>query len=126
MESNYRSAQTVLDAAHGIIPSPKELKSKVGGSEKPLQLISFETEDDELMFLADDIDKKIKSGIKPENIAVLYRDNKDSAVLSQILEKRGIPFSIESDEDILADNEIKKLITLIRCADNLEIGRAHV
>lgn len=120
LESNYRSAQTVLDAAHGIIPSPKELKSKVGGSEKPLQLISFETEDDELMFLADDIDKKIKSGIKPENIAVLYRDNKDSAVLSQILEKRGIPFSIESDEDILADNEIKKLITLIRCADNLD------
>ncbi len=120
LESNYRSAQTVLDAAHGIIPSPKELKSQIGRQEKPLRLVSLETEDDELMFLAEDIDTKIKSGIKPENIAVLYRDNKDSAVLAQILEKRGIPFSVESDEDILSDNEIKKLITLIRCADNLD------
>jgi len=120
LENNYRSAQTVLDAAHGIIPSLKELKSKAGRKEKLLKLVSLETEEDELIFLAEDIAEKIKSGIKPESIAVLYRDNKDSVALAQILEKQGTPFNIESDEDLLSDQEIKKLIALIRSTDNLE------
>lgn len=120
LENNYRSSQTVLDAAHGIIPSPKELKAKSGIGEKLIKLISLETEEDELLFLADEIAQKIESGERPENIAILYRDNKDAAALTEVLEKRGVPFSVESDEDILADSEIKKLVSVIRCAANLD------
>lgn len=120
LENNYRSSQTVLDAAHGIIPSPKELKSKLGVGEKLIKLVSLETEEDELMFIADSINEKIKSGERPENIAVLYRDNKDAFALAEILEKHGIPFNVESDENILSDNEIKKLVALIRCAASLD------
>ena len=119
LESNYRSTQTVLNAAHDLIPSPKGLKSQSKIKEKPISVVSLETDEEELLFLADSIEEKIKSGVKPEDIAVLYRDNKDASALSDVLEKKGIPFNIESDENVLADNEIRKLITLIRCADSL-------
>ena len=47
-------------------------------------------------------------------IAVLYRDNRDAFPIARMLEKFGVPFVIESDEDILRDGDMRKLLLLFR------------
>ncbi len=46
---------------------------------------------------------------------MLYRDNKDAFDVADQLERQGVPFSVESDQDILADADIQKLTQLLRC-----------
>lgn len=54
----------------------------------------------------------------PEEIAVLYRDNRDATPLVRALEKLGVPFNIESDQDVLGDLEIKKLVRVLRAVQH--------
>ncbi len=48
---------------------------------------------------------------------MLYRDNKDAAPIARMLEKEKVPFTIESDQDVLGDHEIRKLIRILRAVE---------
>ncbi len=102
---NYRSSQKILDAADNIIPSLK-LKSNNNFKEK-IDLNIFPDFFSEKYFLAKNIMKK-------GTVAILCRENKDVFEFSEALKKEGIDFSIDSDQDILKDNDIKKIILLLR------------
>jgi DNA helicase-2/ATP-dependent DNA helicase PcrA len=130
LKSNYRSHQTILDSAYSLIsknsipdeslriPLEAQGEDVVSINEKIL-LYSFHKSDDEYRFLAEDIRKKIKQGIKPSHIAVLYRNNKDVFPVVKVFEKTDLPFSIESDQDIFQDEDMRKLILLLRAINNL-------
>ena len=62
--------------------------------------------------------------MKPEDIAVIYRDNKDAFAIAEMLEKSGIPFQIESDSDVFADPIIKKLLIVARAVNDYGDNRA--
>ena len=49
---------------------------------------------------------------------MLYRDNREAAPLARVLEKEHVPFNIESDQDVLGDLEIKKLIRILRAVEH--------
>lgn len=114
LEENYRSSQTILDSASAVLAGPVSLKSRAGHEEKPIRLLALARPEVELHFLAKDIEEKMSAGAAPESIAVLYRDNRDALPIIRILEKRGIPFSVESDQNVLDDPEIKKLVAVLR------------
>ncbi len=114
LTENYRSTQTILDSAHSILPSPTRLNSQQKTNPAPIQLYAMSAPAVELYFIAQDIKTKIESGVEPQNIAVLYRENRDATPLARMLQKIGIPFVIESDHDLLADPEIKKLRLLMK------------
>jgi DNA helicase-2/ATP-dependent DNA helicase PcrA len=114
LEENYRSTQAILDSAHSLISGPKQLKAHSKYSEIPNTIYAFSRPEVEYYFLAKDIEEKIKQGIAPEEIAVLFRDNKDSFLVVEMFRRFGISFSLESDQDVLSDNDIKKLILLFR------------
>jgi len=116
LTENYRSTQTILDSVHSLISST--LHANVDFPEKPLHLVSFNSPDVENYFLAEDIKLKIDSGVKPEEIAVLYRDNHDAFSIARLLEKFGVPYQIESDQDLFSDSDVSKIITLLRVANN--------
>ncbi len=114
LEENYRSTQAILDSAHSLLAGPKSLKANVKHNEVKNTIYGFSKPEIEYYFLAKDIEQKIKSGVNPQEIAVLFRDNKDSTPVVDMLQRFGIQFSLESDQDILADRDIKKLILLFR------------
>ncbi len=122
LEDNYRSTQAILDSAHSVIMNTKDGDEKLrvrlnAHSAHPSQHIdvyAFAKADYEYRFLAQDIAKNIALGMEPSEIAVLYRDNRDVEEIVRTLEKTAIPFVVESDQDILRNPLIRKLILLIR------------
>lgn len=114
LEENYRSTQAILDPAHSLIPGEKKLKANAPYENQKIRLYAFSRPEAELYFLAKDISEKIEHGTEPREIAVLYRDNRDVFPIAKMLKKMGVPFSIESDQDILGDVDVKKIIFLLR------------
>lgn len=114
LEENYRSTQKILDSAHSLIPSPKSLKANNASEEKNICFRSFKDELSERYFIAEDIQEKIKDGVTPSEIAILYRNNNDAFPVADMLTRFGISYVIESDQDILNDKYIKKFITILR------------
>ncbi len=118
LQENYRSTQPILDSAESLITSEKGLKSNVQYDKDKTALYSFSRPEVEMFFLAEDISKRIKDGLDPKEIAVIYRDNHDAFPIARVFEKYNIPFAIESDQDVLEDEEIKKLVFLLRAIEN--------
>jgi DNA helicase II / ATP-dependent DNA helicase PcrA len=127
LEESYRSTQTILDAAHSLImnnydegsPAVVSLKSRSGHLEKKVVISESPTPESEFLFLISSIKDKLKAGVLPGEIAVLYRDNKDVFPLVRAIEKTDIPFVIESNRDVLADDDIQKIILLLKAVDDL-------
>lgn len=113
LQHNYRSTQTILDFATSLMKRGG-LKSNSKHDERKLSLFAFDTSEGESYFLAQHIKSRIADGARPEEIAVLYRDNRDAAPIAQMMEKLGVPFVIESSQDILQDEDIRKLIMIMR------------
>lgn len=118
LEENYRSTQTVLDAAQSLIDHnaatlKAPLRSQGKRPERQIFIHPFRIPEAEYLFVAEEIEAKIAAGHPAEEIAVLYRENRDAFPIADFLEKRGIPFVVESDQNVLADPEIKKLLLLL-------------
>lgn len=123
---NYRSQQTILDAAGQVIshnqtrlaakiPSiDKNLYSQNGAPATPLELNVFESENAENYGIAKQIQQLINSGTNPSEIAVLYRKHSQAEELTELMVKMNIPYQLIAGKDILADLKIEKLIKLFR------------
>lgn len=114
LSSNYRSTQTILDAAQGVSPRETALMARAGYAEGPVHLAVFAAADIEYYFIARKIKELVAAGMPADRIAVLYRDNRDVVSLVRTLEKEKVPFIIESDQDVLGDEEMKKLVRILR------------
>lgn len=120
---NYRSEQHILDSAHSMISqenikgSPL-LKGRKDVGDGKIGLRTFSKQEYEYLFLAKDIQDSINQGIPAEEIAVFYRNNRDVDAIIPIFEKNNIPFVVESDQNILQDNDMRKFITLLRVIDD--------
>ena len=117
LEENYRSTQIILDAAHGVIPGKKELRANAPHTPLPIRIGSFANEDAEQYGITRDIKERIAQGVKPEEIAILYRNNRDAFPIMEMLERVGIPAAIESDQDIMRDDEIGKMVRILRAVN---------
>jgi DNA helicase-2/ATP-dependent DNA helicase PcrA len=139
LRNNYRSTQAILDTAQSISPREVTLVAKASnavtaraaGTEEPAHLVVLSSPLVEYYFIAKKIKELIASGIPAEEIAVLYHNNKDVIPLVQMFEKEKVLFSIESNQDVLGDEEIKKLVRLLRAiqrfGDNVTLAEAlHV
>ena len=125
LTQNYRSFQHILDSAHSLISAAGDhkhimLKGRRDADHgNKIGLRVFSKQEYEYLFIAEDIIEKIKKGARAEEIAVLYRNNRDADAIMSIFEKKEIPFTVESDQNILLDNDIQKLITLLRAINDL-------
>ena len=123
LRNNYRSTQAILDAAHAVSPREVPLVAKAGHKEVAAHLAVLSSPAVEYYFIARKI-KELIAGVdgnepvKAEEIAVLYHNNKDVVPLAAMLEKQKVPFNIESNQDVLGDEEIKKLVRLLRAVQH--------
>ena len=130
LKENYRSTQSILDAADSVIvnnsqklsdvlpAAEQSLKSKSEAANELVSVHSFESKEPEHYFLAKEIESLIKGGVKPEDIAVLYRDNKDAFPIKEMLQKFEVPSRIESDEQILGNVDIQNLVLILKAVSN--------
>lgn len=127
--NNYRSSQTILDAATSLIrnnPANATLESSrvrlLAQAERPLHEIKIAASENyhtEFYFVADTIKEAMAQGTPGEEIVILARTNKDLQPMMDALEKTGIQFSIESDTNLLQDLTVQKLIQILRAVSTL-------
>src|SRR3989344_2355062 len=114
LSQNYRSTQTILDAALTLHAARYTLHAQGKYPEKPISISEYSNPDVELYGVAKQILEQIKQGVLASEIAVLYRENREAFPLSRVLGKLGIPHVIESDLNILEDTIIRKLLLILR------------
>lgn len=124
LTDNYRSHQTILDSAESVLSSTEplraadELADGSVGAGRPIEVFSFARAAGEEYFVARSIAALVEAGAMPGSIAVLYRENRDAFPIARMLDRLGVPNVIDSARDVLADPDIRKLILLLRLADN--------
>lgn len=125
LKENYRSQQTILDAALGVITHNQESVARyvpgvtqelaaAGERERErVTLHAFSSEDAEDYFVAARAKELIESGAAPNEIAVLYRYNRDGDSLFRLCQRLGVPVRLEIGEDVLKDHLVQQWLALL-------------
>jgi DNA helicase-2/ATP-dependent DNA helicase PcrA len=113
LEENYRSTQAILDCAHSLIAGEKRLRANIPHPGSKITAFALSSPEVENYFLARHIKGKIEEGIVPGEIAVLCRDNRDAFPIARAFDKAGVEYSLESDQNVLSDNGIRKFISIL-------------
>jgi DNA helicase-2/ATP-dependent DNA helicase PcrA len=123
LEQNYRSTQTILDAANAVIAENadrlgKTLFTAVRGGE-PVVVLAAADERDEAEWIAREYaDLAARSDIGYEGMAVLYRTNAQSRALEEALRFRGIPYRLVGAVSFYERREVKDLLAYLRLIAN--------
>lgn len=119
LDENYRSSQVILNAAAAISPGQGSLNANAAHPAVPIACHAFSGPGAMEFGIARLAADAIKRGIKPGDIAVLYRKNRDSEGLASAFERLRIPYAIQSDQEVLSDREIMKLLTVARAVHRI-------
>lgn len=119
LEQNYRSTQTILDAAFGVISKNKshpilKLWTQKNGGDK-ITLYEARNEHDEATFLIQTI---LLSGRPFTDFAVLYRTNAQSRVLEESFLHAGVPYTLVGGTRFYERREIKDVLAYLRLLAN--------
>jgi DNA helicase-2/ATP-dependent DNA helicase PcrA len=123
LEQNYRSTQTVLDAANAIIRKnsdrhEKSLWTDVGMGE-PIEIYQAGDERGEAYFVAQSIRRLLDDGPhSPNDIAILYRTNAQSRVLEEHLRAARVPAKVVGAVSFFERKEVKDVLAYLRLLVN--------
>src|SRR3954462_15075679 len=122
LEQNYRSTNSILDAANAVITNnrerkPKELWSDLGDGE-PVRVVEVEDEHAEARFVAAGIASLVEQGFAGDEIAVFYRTNAQSRVLEDVLVRQGVAYQVIGGPRFYERAEIKDAIAYLQVIDN--------
>jgi DNA helicase-2/ATP-dependent DNA helicase PcrA len=122
LEQNYRSTNSILSAANGVISNnrerkPKELWSELGEGE-PVRVVEVEDEHAEARFVAAGIAALGEEGFSGDEIAVFYRTNAQSRVLEDVLVRQGVPYQVIGGPRFYERAEVKDAIAYLQVIDN--------
>ncbi|MHB1569266.1 MAG: UvrD-helicase domain-containing protein [Solirubrobacteraceae bacterium] len=117
LEQNYRSTQTILDAANAVIANnrgqkPKSLWTDVGAGD-PIKVRELDDEHAEARFVAGEIQRLVDEGCARAEIAVFYRTNSQSRVLEDVLVRAEIPYQVIGGTKFYDRAEIKDAIAYL-------------
>ena len=123
LEQNYRSTQTIVDAANSIIAKNKRQIRKNVFSEKEkgalIKVMSAITDNEEGYLVANEItDTRMRDHFLFSDYAILYRTNAQSRIFEESLRKRNIPYKIYGGLSFYQRKEIKDLLSYFRLVIN--------
>ena len=123
LEQNYRSTQTIVEAANTVISHNKnQIDKKVWTDNEPGQPITVHrspTDAEEGRFVASSIwETQHQEHKKPSDFAVLYRTNAQSRAIEDALRKRDIPYKIFGGLSFYQRKEIKDVLAYLRLIVN--------
>ncbi len=115
LEENYRSTNTILNTANGLIRHnrnrrPKKLWSSKESEEK-VRLISMPGEKEEAEFVVDEIrDLKNAEDRKWEDFAVLFRTNGQTRIFEETMRQFKIPYRVVGGQSFFDRREVKDVL----------------
>jgi DNA helicase-2/ATP-dependent DNA helicase PcrA len=122
LEQNYRSYGHILEAANHLISHNaqrlgKNLWTSAGQGERP---VLFEAASDglEASWVVDQVRDLTESGLRPSDIALLYRSNAQSRVLEHALFTAALPYRVYGGLRFFERAEIKHALAYLRLASN--------
>jgi DNA helicase II / ATP-dependent DNA helicase PcrA len=118
LEQNYRSTQTILQAANGVIAHNfgrlgKELWTD-GASGEPISLYAGYNEHDEARYIVEQAEQWLIAGNTRSSVAILYRSNAQSRVLEEALIRSAIPYRIYGGQRFYERLEIRNALAYLR------------
>jgi len=131
LEQNYRSTQTILDAANHVIAHNKGRKGKnlwtdLGKGEKAGLLVSMD-EETEAINVLDAVKSLVADGYSPREIAVLYRTNAQSRALEDVFKLGSVPYQIIGGVRFYERMEVRDILAyckfLANPADDVSLKR---
>ena len=122
LEQNYRSTQTILDAANALIANNRSQKAKhlwtdVGQGE-PLHVRELEDEHAEARFVAGEIERYVDGGGSRDDVAVFYRANAQSRVLEDTLVRYGVSYQVIGGTRFYERAEIRDALAYLTLLTN--------
>ena len=123
LEQNYRSTQTIVNAANDIIRHNPHQIAKTIFSEndtgEPIVVISAETDREEASKICGKIKwLKAEKGVGYDRIAILYRTNAQSRPLEETFVKNGVPYKVYAGQSFYERKEIKDVLAYLRLVQN--------
>ncbi len=128
LEQNYRSTQTVLDAANAVIANNEGRKAKAlwtdRGAGEPVVCYQGEDEHDEAAWVASEIASLHRPGAdgRPRyewgDMAVFYRTNAQSRAVEEELVRRDIPYKVVGGTRFYDRREVKDVLAYLRAVVN--------
>lgn len=122
LEENYRSTQSILDAANALVSNNKTraakklFTSRDGGD--TITAFSADTERSEARYVVEKVKELVREGASYSDFLVLYRTNAQSRVFEEALIAEGIPYRVIGGVGFYARTEIKDVIAYLRYIDN--------
>ncbi|MBM3260821.1 hypothetical protein FJY93_00185 [Candidatus Kaiserbacteria bacterium] len=121
LEQNYRSTRTILTAANAVIAKNKRRKEKNlftdNDTGEPIHTYAARNEMDESWFVAQTAVEMIQGGIRPDEIAILYRENFQSRALEEALLAFSVPYRVLGTK-FFERKEVKDTLSYLRAALN--------
>jgi DNA helicase-2/ATP-dependent DNA helicase PcrA len=123
LEQNYRSTQTVLDAANALIANnlgrkPKELWTDQGGGEAIVRYHADDEGDEGRWIVQRMSDLHDQAGYRWSDVAVFYRTNAQSRVVEEELMRAGIPYKVIGGTRFYDRREVKDALAYLRSIVN--------
>ena len=123
LEENYRSTQTILDAARGVIDKNTQRTRKnlftqrSGGT--AISVYEAYNQDDEAQYVVDTIQQLIKKErFRLSDFAVFYRTNAQSRAIEDTFVRMGMPYRLVGGVRFYSRREIKDVLAYLRLVHN--------
>jgi len=122
LDRNYRSTQTILDAANAVISNnpgrkPKHLWTDLGEG-SPITVYRAEDEHDEAAFIAERIGSLEDDGLSRSDAAVFYRTHAQSRVIEEVFVRYGVPYQVIGGPKFYDRREIKDVMAYLKAIVN--------
>ncbi|MBB4958128.1 DNA helicase PcrA [Micromonospora polyrhachis] len=123
LEQNYRSTQTILNAANAVIDNnasrkPKRLWSEQGAGEQIVGYVA-DTEHAEADWVAREIDRLCDDDeARPGEVAVFYRTNAQSRVFEEVFIRVGLPYKVVGGVRFYERKEVRDALAYLRAVVN--------
>ncbi|ABM15646.1 MULTISPECIES: DNA helicase PcrA [Mycolicibacterium] len=124
LEQNYRSTQTILNAANSVIARnvgrrDKRLWTDAGEGELIVGYVA-DNEHDEARFVAQEIDalSDAVADFSYNDVAVFYRTNNSSRAIEEVFIRAGIPYKVVGGVRFYERREIRDIVAYLRVLDN--------
>ncbi len=132
LEQNYRSTQTILNAANAVIGhnqgrKPKKLWSDAGDGARITGYVA-DDERDEARFVSEEIDRLTDDkSARPADVAIFYRTNAQSRVFEETFIRVGLPYKVVGGVRFYERREVRDALAYLRMlvnpADSVSLRR---
>ena len=122
LEQNYRSTQTILDAANAVVANNASRKAKelwtAGPEGDRIRVFAAVDEYAEARYVVSEVESLVDGGGSPRDIAVFYRTNAQSRALEDVLVREGVPYQIVGGVRFYERAEIRDAMAYLAVISN--------